>query len=139
MTQDFGADFASRWTDDLAFDRKAADERLVKALEQVDVLGFLAGEIEDRPDPPVVVRQMRPRMIEEERQDELLDDPEDAEILMRADLVEDALLERVQRSSAAVRARLSGMKLREKSSSWSSRRTSSSCHCARSDEVSVAS
>ena len=31
------------------------------------------------------------------------------------------------------------MKLREKSSSWSARKTSSSCHCARSDDASVAS
>src|SRR5687768_13165811 len=42
-------------------------------------------------------------------------------------------------SSPAVRARLSGMKLRLKSSSWSQRRISSSCHWARSDEARTAS
>ena len=44
---------------------------------------------------------MRPRMIEQEREDELLHDPEDAQILVRADLVEHALLERAEASSAA--------------------------------------
>ena len=107
MAQDFRDDRVRR-TDDLALDRKAADERLVEALEQMDVLGFLAGEVEHRPDPPVVVRQMRTRMIEHERQDELLDDPEDREVLMRADLIEDALLERVE----AVERRRPGQALR---------------------------
>ncbi len=90
--------------DHLAFDREAADERFVEALEQMDVLGFLAGEIEQGADPPVVVAQHRPRMVDQERKDELLDDPEDAQILVRADLVEDALLE----PSQARRARRCG-------------------------------
>ena len=89
----------------------------MKALEQMDVLGFLTGEIEDRAHAPVVAEQMRPRMIEQERQNEFFDDPEDAEILVRADLVEDALLEGIEASSTAVRARLSGIKFRAKSSS----------------------
>ena len=77
MAQHFGADRFRR-ADHLALDREAADERRVEALEQMDVLGFLAGEVEDRADPPVVAAQVRPRMIEQEREDELLDDAEDA-------------------------------------------------------------
>ena len=68
----------------------------MKALEQLYMLGLFAGEIEDRADLPVVAEQMRPRMIDDERKNELFDDPEDTKILMGADLVEDPLLERVQ-------------------------------------------
>ena len=35
-------------------------------------------------------------MIHQEREDELLDDPENAQVLVRGNLVEDALLERVE-------------------------------------------
>src|SRR6185369_992199 len=95
VRQDLGPDVFGR-ADDLALDREAADESRVKALEQVNVLGFLVREIEDRADAPVVAQQMRARMIHQEREDELLDDPEDRQIGVRADLVEDALLERVE-------------------------------------------
>ena len=91
VAQDLGADRLGR-TDHLALDRKAADERLVEPLEQLDVLGLLRGEIENRADAPVVAAEMRPRMVDHERQDELLDHAENAEILVRADVVEDALL-----------------------------------------------
>ena len=53
VAQDLGADRLGR-ADHLAFDREAAHERGVEALEQMDVLGFLAREIEDRANPPVV-------------------------------------------------------------------------------------
>ena len=72
-----GADRFGR-ADHLAFDREAAHERGVEALEQMDVLGFLAGEVEDGADPPVVAEQLRPGMIEQEREDELLDHAENA-------------------------------------------------------------
>ena len=137
VAEHLGADRFGR-ADHPAFDREAADEGGVEALEQMDVLGFLAGEVEERPHPPVVVVVQRgARVIDQEREDELLHDPEDRQILMRADLVEDALLVAVERGEHAVRARLSGIMLREKSRSWSSRRTSSSIHCARSEFASV--
>ena len=122
MAEHLRADSLGR-ADNLAFDGKAADERFVEALEQVDVLRFLAREIEERTNPPVVVAKIVPRMIHQEWKDELLHDSEDAQILVRADLVEDALFERFDSSSAAVRAKLSGMKFSEKSSCWSGRST----------------
>ena len=88
------------------------------ALEQVDVLGFLAGEVEQRADAPVVIQQMRPGMIEHEGEDELLDHAEDAQILVRGNLVQQSAARTAFRLAIApVRARLSGMKLREKSRS----------------------
>ena len=83
VAEDLGADRFGR-ADHLALDREAADERCVEALEQMDVLGFLAGEVEQRADAPVVAAQLRPRMVEQEREDELLDDPEHAQIFVRA-------------------------------------------------------
>ena len=93
VAEDLGADRFGR-ADHLAFDREAPLERRVEALEQMDVLGFLAGEVEQRADPPVVAAQRRPRMVDQEREDELLDDPEHAQIFVRGDLVEDPLLDR---------------------------------------------
>jgi hypothetical protein len=91
MVENRGADVFGR-PDHLALDGKAADERFVEALEQLDVLRFLAGEVEDRANAPVVAEQVRPRMVDDERQNELFDDDEDTKLLMRADLVEDELL-----------------------------------------------
>jgi len=85
-----------RRTDHLAFNREAADKRLVEALEQLDVLCFLAGEVQDRPDPPVITKKMWTRMVDHERKNELFHHPEDTKILVRADMVQNALLERVQ-------------------------------------------
>ncbi len=96
VAKHFGADRLRR-PDHLALDREAADEGRVEALEQMDVLGFLAREVEQRADAPVVVADQCRGVIEQERQDELFDDAEDTQILMRADLVEDALLERIER------------------------------------------
>jgi hypothetical protein len=96
VAEHLGADRLGR-ADHLALDREAALERVVEALEQMDVLGFLAGEVDQGAHAPVVAAQRGPRVIEQERQDELLDHAENAEILVRADLVEDALLERVER------------------------------------------
>ena len=93
MAKHFGADRFRR-ADHLALDREAAHEGGVEALEQMDVLGFLGGEVEQGADPPVVAAQARPRMIDQEGEDELLDHAENGQILVRADVVEDALLDR---------------------------------------------
>src|SRR5262249_25530811 len=67
-------------------------ELVAEHLEELDVLGFLAGEGEQRARLLVVAGEPRPRMVEHEGQDELLDQAEDAEIGMAADLVQRALL-----------------------------------------------
>src|SRR5690606_15869467 len=81
-----------RRPDDLAFDRETAGERRVEALEQMNVLGFLAREIEQRAHAIIVIVQLRPSMIEHEWQNELFNQSEHAQIFVRRDLVEDALL-----------------------------------------------
>jgi hypothetical protein len=75
----------------------------VEALEQMDVLGFLGGEVEQSPDLIIVLAQLGARVVEQEGEDKLFDDAENAQILVRADLVEDALLvgrQRLQRRRA---------------------------------------
>ena len=50
VAEHLGADRFGR-ADHLALDREAAHERCVEALEQMDVLGFLAGEVEQARGP----------------------------------------------------------------------------------------
>src|SRR4249919_1130755 len=95
MLEHLGAD-RFRWADHLALYRKAADKRRMEAFEEVDVLRFFASEIEDRSHPPVVTQKVRTRMVDHERKNELFDDAEDTKVLMCTDLVEQALLDRVQ-------------------------------------------
>ena len=56
------------------------------------MLRFLGGKAEKRPHPAVVVVQLWPHVVEHERKDELLDQPEHMQIAGPADLVRDAAL-----------------------------------------------
>ena len=85
-----------RRADHRALMAETGGESGVEALEQFDMLGFLGGEVEQRPHPGIVAAQLRPRMVEHERQDEFLDHPEQAQIIMRPDLVEQQPLALVQ-------------------------------------------
>jgi two-component system NtrC family sensor kinase len=76
---------------------EAVGEELVEAPEQMEVLGFLAGEIEKRPDAIIVAAQLRPGEIEHEWQDEFLDQPEQPEIFVSANRVEDQPLAIVEK------------------------------------------
>src|SRR5436190_18944685 len=70
--------------DDLAFGTEPVAESLTETLKQLDMLGFLAGEVEHRADPQIIgVRKVGADMVEHEWQDEFLDQAEQAEILMR--------------------------------------------------------
>ena len=51
-----------------------------------------AAKLRNAPDPAVVVVQLWPHMVEHERKDELLDQPEHMQIAGPADLVRDAAL-----------------------------------------------
>jgi hypothetical protein len=89
---------------------EARVELLAKSLEELDVLGLLAGELQERPRPVVVAGRPRPRVIEDERENELLDEPEHDEIpepriwfRMRCSSVE-------RKSSFRIPARDSGIK-----------------------------
>ena len=86
-----------------------AEARLELALEgaeQVNVLGFLAGEAQSARVRRSSLAQQRPRMVEHERQDELLDQAEGVEVAVGADVVqlEPPLgIEEVERAGAGER------------------------------------
>ena len=93
--------------DDLARGCRTTLEDVAEALEEVDVLGLLAGELQQGPGAPVVVREVRPRMVEDEREDELLDEAEDREVGVRPDLVQrQRLVLREEVEAGGVRQRL---------------------------------
>ena len=69
---------------------------LGKSLEKLDVLGFLARELQIGAGAQIVRIQLRARMVHDEGQDELFDQPEHVEIAVAADLVEDPLLASAQ-------------------------------------------
>src|SRR5688572_10017690 len=101
------------WSDHWNFDREASDESCVEALEQMDVLRFLAGEVEQRANTPVILEQVRTGMVEQEGKDELLHHAEHAQIFVRGDLVQSPLLESVEawkrtRSRQAFRHEVAG-------------------------------
>jgi hypothetical protein len=76
----------------------------------VDVLRLFAGELQQRARPVIVLVQLRAGVVDDERQDELFDQPEDVEIGMAANLVERALLFwREERQRLYLRANDSGM------------------------------
>ena len=52
------------------------------------MLGFLAGELEQRADPRIVAIEPRTRVIEHEREDEFLYQSEHCEILVAPDMIE---------------------------------------------------
>lgn len=66
---------------------EAGVELLAESLEELDVLGLFARELYEHPCPIIVSRQPRSRVIEHERKDELLYEPEHDEIAETADLV----------------------------------------------------
>ena len=77
-----------RRPDHVAAMAEASVELFAEALEELDVLGLLARELDERPGPVVVRRQPRPRVVEHEGEDELLHEPEHDEIAEPADLVQ---------------------------------------------------
>ena len=88
-------------------------ELLAEALEEVDVLRLLAREREQRADAVVVAVELRPRVVEHERQDELLHEAEHVQVAVAADLVEGQLLlaasgTRAARPAPATRAGTAG-------------------------------
>ena len=91
VAEHFGGDRLGR-ADRLAGRSEGLGEALVEELEEVDVLGFLAREIEQGADPVVVAVQLRAGMVEHEGEDELLHQAEYGQIFVAANLVEDALL-----------------------------------------------
>jgi hypothetical protein len=81
-----------RGPDRLAAVAEARVELRPEPLEELDVLGLLARKLDERPCPVAVAGQPRPRVIQHERQDELLDEPEHNEVAKSSDLVQSPLL-----------------------------------------------
>ena len=71
---------------------KPAFKFLAKALEQMDMLGLFAGELQKRPDAIVVARKLCLGVIHREGKNEFFHQTEHGEILMAADLIENPLL-----------------------------------------------
>src|SRR5262249_14184575 len=65
-----------------------------EALEELDVLGLLGRELEQRARAEVVPREARARVVEHEGQDELLDQAEGVEVAVAAGLVLEQALAR---------------------------------------------
>ena len=87
VAQHLGGDRLGR-ADHRAGRLEAVGEQLVEASEEMNVLGFLAGEIEQGANAVVVSAQLRTGVIEDEGQNEFLDQPEQAEIFVTTYLVE---------------------------------------------------
>ncbi len=116
----------ARRSDDVRAAAEARAEGAREALEELDVLGFFAGELEERPDLVILRVDAASRVVEDEGEDELLDEPEEAEVAVPRSWF------KVRRSSPAsigrssVPARASGRNGRVKSSSSPGPSTSSS-------------
>ena len=67
------------------------------------MLGLLARELQERPAARIVGREPGPSVVEQERQNELLDQAEEIEIAVAADLVEQQLVARRQVESGGAR------------------------------------
>jgi hypothetical protein len=85
-----------RGTDHRAGRPEAPLELRAEALEELDVFGLLSGELEQRPHAVVVAGEPGPRVVQHEGQDELLDEAEQAQVRVGADLVEGSPLGRQQ-------------------------------------------
>jgi DNA-binding SARP family transcriptional activator/predicted ATPase len=69
-----------------------------EALEQLDVFGLFTRELEQRADFRVVAVDLAARVVEQERQDELLDQPEERKVAVTPDLIEQEALGRPERA-----------------------------------------
>src|SRR5215475_4856255 len=85
-----------RRADELTLATETFLELLTKAFKEVNMLGFLAGESQQGPDPVVVAGELRPSMIHHVGENEFLDQSEHREVFMSADLVEGYLFCRSQ-------------------------------------------
>src|SRR6187551_3552851 len=80
------------WADGFAVRHEALLEFNGKVSEQLDVLRLLARELQQCASPIVILVQVRPHMIQHERQNELLDEAECVEIAVAPNLVQQNLL-----------------------------------------------
>src|SRR5215471_20978048 len=91
MRQNFFGD-SRGWSDHLTHGAKTCLEFAPEPLEQLDVLGFFARELQQRARAKVVRLKLLPRLVEHERQDKLFNEPKNAEVRVASDLVEHELL-----------------------------------------------
>jgi hypothetical protein len=78
--------------DEFAWTGETLDKIATKLLEQMNMLGLFAGELQQRPHPVIIAWQLLARMIHRERQDELFHQAEHGQVLMAANLVQDFFL-----------------------------------------------
>src|SRR5215471_19641001 len=97
MVRKNGACDLLRRSDGLAWRGETFLELSRKLLEQLDVFGFLACKPQERPGAVVVAVELRSRMVEDERQNELFHQAECIEVAVAADLVQKEFLFRRQK------------------------------------------
>src|SRR5918995_7128990 len=83
--------------DEVALAAEALVELFPESLEQVNVFGFLAGELKKSAHAVVIAGKLRTGMIDDVGKNELLDQTEHGEILAAADLIECQLLLRAKK------------------------------------------
>src|ERR1051325_4607459 len=89
-------------------------ELALKALEQLNVLGFFAGKLQKSSHRIIVTMNLMPRVIDDERQNELFHQSKDAQIRVAPDLIQQQLLFIVQkRESLHAREALRHERLRK--------------------------
>src|SRR5215468_12434041 len=74
--------------DEQTFRPKPIFKLLAEMFEEVDVFGLFGGESQEGPHAIIVALQLLARVIEHEGQDELFDQPEGAEVVEAADLIQ---------------------------------------------------
>src|SRR5205085_12375102 len=77
-----------RRTDHGATTAESFFEFLAEALEQLNVFGLFTRELQQRAHAIIVAPELRPRVVQHERQYELFDKTEDAEIGVASDLIQ---------------------------------------------------
>src|SRR5262249_34771548 len=89
-----------RRADEFTLTAETLLELLTKTFKEMNVLGFLAGESEQSPDPVVVAGKLRPSMIHHVGENEFLNEPKHREVFMAADLVKCRFFSRTQKRKA---------------------------------------
>jgi hypothetical protein len=88
----------ARGTDHLTGRVEAFAKQLREALEELDVLRLFTRKLEQRSDFRVVAVDLAARVVEQERQDELLDQSEERQVAVTPNLIEQQALGRPERA-----------------------------------------
>src|SRR5829696_6423869 len=80
-----------RWSNDRAISAKTFFKFLPETFEQLNMLGLFTGKLQERTHTIVVATELRPGVVQHERQDEFFDQSEDAQVSIPSDLIQNKL------------------------------------------------